>query len=69
MDWISVKVRLPILGQRVLSVVRGGEQVNVRYYEPRGFFESQSSEPNPLVTHWMPLPDPPSTDTPTDERR
>lgn len=71
-EWISVKDKLPNEYQRVL-VYRGyydgddkDEKIHVGFLNPKdGFYGSQYGllddylYPHSLVTHWMPLPEPP----------
>lgn len=62
--WISVKDRLPGVGQRVLTF--DGHIVNimcVSYDSTKGWGTWDEDDhvgfPLDLVTHWRPLPDPP----------
>lgn len=55
-DWISVKNKLPPVGQQVLIFDSDGAAVamyNGKYWATDGFICS-------VVTHWMPLPPPPT---------
>lgn len=62
-DWISVKDRLPEEGQEVLVSTKsknGQRNVDKGYILPgkNRFVHRGTAE----VTHWMPLPEPPSAD-------
>lgn len=75
MEWISVKDRLPEIGQRVLvyqkSGVFGGNEIEITYRIDE-FYESSEEINNQIVWdgqgmcndihHWMPLPEPPVSD-------
>jgi hypothetical protein len=53
--WISVKDKLPLVNDEVLTITSDGWQRIITYGSTmRGFPD--------LVTHWMPLPKSPSTD-------
>ena len=54
-DWISVKDRLPNDNERVLVHVVG-KPFNI---DADRFFNSRWVRWNGVVTHWMPLPEPP----------
>ncbi len=58
--WISVKDRLPKLGQRVMAHCRAGIMTFLRY-DGDVWFEMSSRNEYLLsfVTHWQPLPEPP----------
>lgn len=60
MKWIKVSERLPEDYQRVLFI---GDDKNVPYplVELGYFVPSQSKLPE-YITHWMPLPEPPTKD-------
>jgi len=65
MDWISVNQSLPEDDVAVLSFI-GGYIYMGWYYSSRGVWHIEDGEiceipPNNdfLVTHWMPLPEPP----------
>ena len=56
--WISVKERLPTEG----DVVFGWLEINaglILLYRDGAFLDLAFEEPTMLVTHWMPLPEPP----------
>jgi len=55
--WISVKDRLPKYGVGVL-VTSGGPGCTIAgYFEGSGFYNGHLEDV--VVTHWMPLPEPP----------
>lgn len=66
-EWISVNDRLPEDNQEVIAVVcafYGGlkkrtEVVATHYTEKNGFDFFMIRQDSYLVTHWMPLPEPP----------
>ena len=73
--WISVKERLPDDekdGETVLAVVFGKPHKNItlhhaimtaEYFYQGGWLVDEYPEwENPIVTHWMPLPEPPEED-------
>lgn len=74
--WISIKDKLPEVNRDVLVYKGGfiGDLMNVycylgddRWEDEYGYFDTAESEG---ITHWMPLPEPPKTesvDTGTDE--
>ena len=61
MNWISVKDRLPDNSGDYLIVSDGGVYVD-RYVSDYMIFmyPDQNNEQDLHVTHWMPLPEPPS---------
>lgn len=75
MTWISVKERLPEVGEPVIvfcakpSALGFSEEIFVAMltelrslipgYENTHFWEAASLERGTNVTHWMPLPEPP----------
>jgi len=64
MKWISVKDRLPEIGQKVITFPSISDQV----FEKYGFITSTSGQQKP-ITHWMPLPKPPTNQTNTEEKK
>lgn len=62
MEWISVKDRLPEIGERVLTLDKRGRIGDREYYRfESGFicFRPDGLVPGKDITHWMPLPEPP----------
>lgn len=59
-EWISVKDRLPLPEQEVLSVDRNGRIYRSTFYNGRGFKLMFHRDCHKPVTHWMPLPEPPN---------
>ena len=58
-QWIPVEERLPEEGQRVLSVKEDG-YVEINCITNRtGDWFSRAYDPSSVITHWMPLPEPP----------
>ena len=58
-NWIPVTERLPEEGQRVLSVKEEG-YVEINCITNRtGDWFSRAYDPSSVITHWMPLPQPP----------
>jgi len=57
-DWISIDDRLPKVGEDVIVFSDDKYQIDIgflidkKWYSDRGLL--------PTVTHWMPLPNPPS---------
>ena len=72
MEWISVKDRLPKTNKKfgdsdyLLCYTEFGEQVVCWYKKDLGWivanFKADSSPLRHKVTHWMPLPNPPSNE-------
>jgi hypothetical protein len=61
-EWISVKDRPPENRERVLAFLEGGSQYLAVFREGKvlnGFFVYGIGTGLTLVTHWMPLPEPP----------
>ena len=67
-QWISVKERLPIDRLKKYLVAfrdAGGSIVDMaRYFPSDGWTCDNWDVPQNLITHWMPLPEPPKEDTP-----
>lgn len=65
--WISVKERLPIDRLKKYLVAfrdAGGSIVDMaRYFPSDGWTCDNWDVPQNLITHWMPLPEPPKEDT------
>lgn len=61
-EWISVKNKLPLEGELVLVYYEedGDNHIDLLVHELDGYFETRSCFDFPVVTHWMPLPKPPS---------
>ncbi len=61
MKWISVKERLPESGKylKVITLTGFGEAIE---YWKSSYWESEYPVKEATVTHWMPLPEPPSND-------
>ena len=57
-EWISVKDKLPEIGQRVLisQTIEKGHRVDTDYYDKYGFLMG-------IVDAWMPLPEPYKTES------
>lgn len=66
--WISVKERLPIDRLKKYLVAfrdAGGSIVDMaRYFPSDGWTCDNWDVPQNLITHWMPLPEPPKEDAP-----
>lgn len=63
MKWISVKDRLPEAWTWVLICLSA--EISIAYYIPDGFWKIEYNEntlPAKRATHWMPLPEPPTSD-------
>ena len=68
-DWISVEDRLPEDDGDVLAIVSGYPTPNITledvlvvaaFYEGEGWYiEEYPDWDNPIITYWMPLPEPP----------
>ena len=56
MEWISVEDRLPSVADPVLTIDSAGDQ-SVDQVNGKGRFGTDQSDW--VVTHWMPLPEPP----------
>ena len=77
-DWISVEERLPEDDGDVLAIVSGYPTPNITledvlvvaaFCEGEGWYiEEYPDWDNPIITYWMPLPEPPEEDNhgPTD---
>lgn len=64
MEWVSVKEKLPKIGQRVLVYqkdgVHGGNSIDIEYRMCEDFWSEQGIHSD--ITHWMPLPTPPKAE-------
>ncbi|MBR2783031.1 MAG: DUF551 domain-containing protein [Firmicutes bacterium] len=61
-EWISVKDRLPQVGEKVLTLSKFGHIFDRALQEFSGgikLFSPDGLKPGRDVTHWMPLPEPP----------
>lgn len=59
-EWISVKERLPIIGQCVLICSEAGGVAEGCYcIHPNEWVQFRWNVAKLNVTHWMPLPEPP----------
>jgi len=64
-NWISVKERLPEPGQIVLICYRVGKNQDIQAIDLTKFsFGQFLGHRSNVVTHWMPLPEPPGKETP-----
>ena len=68
MDWIDVHTQLPGVGKPCLFVVRGKVRSGVIGPSDNGFriYDGSEFDDAPLiveVTHWMPLPSPPTPES------
>lgn len=67
-EWISVKERLPEELTEVIAFTEGtGQGVSMAFMENGMWLDGYSGRgiillQQELVTHWMPLPEPPSTE-------
>ena len=70
-EWISVKDRLPETSTMVLVIASGNPKKNITLhdacelaeYDPDGWILEMYPEwMDAVVTHWMPLPEPPRED-------
>lgn len=62
MEWISVKDRLPKHGELVIVFNANKDYLNgifVSYIERHGNWRGPFDDFEDLITHWMPLPEPP----------
>lgn len=60
--WISVKERLPKIGDKVLVISRLGDQ-SVATFDGDAFVDHHGiGAVIKYFTHWMPLPEPPGAD-------
>lgn len=65
MNWISVGDRLPNANFDWVLVNYDGMMSVMAYTKARGFFgktENNMEDFTDLITHWMPLPEPPIND-------
>ena len=61
-EWISVKDRLPVVGERVLTLDKWGhihDRALYQYMSGGVVFSPDGMKPGNDVTHWMPMPEPP----------
>jgi hypothetical protein len=58
--WISVEDKLPKDGQHTATINKAGFRA-VRYYKGGKWFSSYGNEYKEDITHWLPLPQPPSS--------
>lgn len=63
-EWIPVKERLPDFEGCLLCMVEDGTYAGIRYqtilyFDERGFTDGFGTSEDLIVTHWMPLPEPP----------
>lgn len=62
-EWISVKDRLPEENGRYLCIWEDCDKKNIDCVNFRdGFFPWEELLGERLITHWMPLPEPPKED-------
>jgi hypothetical protein len=59
-NWISVRDRLPEHGAGVLVTSGGPGCTTAGYFEGSGFYNGHLEDV--VITHWMPLPEPPKED-------
>lgn len=59
MEWVSVKERLPESGKYVLGIYKRNLPMVVMYHSRERHFTMHMDFV--FVTHWMPLPPPPSS--------
>ena len=60
MEWISVKDRLPNIGNFVFGYgLNDGLILGIRIQEDGSWITDNIRWSGGLITHWMPLPDPP----------
>ncbi len=57
-EWISVKDRLPLIDKRYLTYDIYNH-ILIRHYRNKGKRFSNMKKYSEMVTHWMPLPEPP----------
>jgi hypothetical protein len=60
MNWISVKDRLPDDYSDVLVYDYDGMQYDIGWYDFEGYKGWVNTNMEDSITHWMPLPEPPS---------
>jgi hypothetical protein len=61
-EWIDVKVRLPKLDERVLAWDGEGSNIGFLLYEDAEWRDIRYYEIE-NVSHWMPLPEPPKSES------
>ena len=62
-NWISVEDELPELKRRVIVSDSGGFGVLSARLSSVGWYIEGVLDNNANITHWMPLPEPPNTNT------
>lgn len=65
--WIPVTERLPEQGKCVLIYSDTGKVAEGQYTVTQDWTQFRWSAKNVIVTHWMPLPEPPSGERRTDD--
>jgi len=58
--WVSVKVALPDNDQKILFYSQDGDTIKGMYRDELWFFDTGWEYENSPVTHWQPLPTPPT---------
>lgn len=66
-EWISVKDRLPEPGEKVITFLRlaGSPMIGTGYFmgDDGWYYIGIEAPHHDVVTHWMPLPEPPGGET------
>ena len=60
MKWIDINDELPPLKEKILAFDNGGFGVLSARYSTRGWYLEGELDNFQNVTHWMPLPSPPT---------